>query len=57
MYLYCGTSDSFYEMNVSFTKKLKKKKANFKFDSDSRGHVWSLWTDAFINYLKIISRL
>lgn len=57
MYLYCGTSDPFYDMNVSFTKKLKKKNADFKFESDSRGHVWSLWTDAFINYLKIISRL
>jgi enterochelin esterase-like enzyme len=44
-------------MNVSFVKKLKKKNANFKFEEDSRGHVWSLWTDALINYLKIISRL
>ena len=57
MYLYCGTSDMFYDMNVSFVKKLKKRNANFIFETDSRGHVWSLWADALVCYLKLISKL
>ena len=57
IYLYCGTQDQFYDMNVSFTKKLKKKNANYMFESDSRGHVWSLWADALVRYLTTISRL
>jgi S-formylglutathione hydrolase FrmB len=57
IYLYCGTEDQFYDMNVSFYKKLQKKNALVAFESDNRGHVWPLWHDAFRNYLKIISRL
>ena len=57
IYLYCGTADSFYEANLSFYKKLKKLNATVAFESDERGHVWSLWHDALVNYLNIISRL
>ena len=57
MYLNCGKADQFYDMHVSFIKKLKKKNANFVFESDDRGHVWSLWADALVSYLKLISRL
>lgn len=57
MYIYCGTSDPFYDMNVEFVSKLKSKNADFIFEYDDRGHVWELWTDAFINFLEILSKL
>ena len=57
MYLYCGTSDQFYEMNLSFVSILEKMKAIYKFECDERGHVWDLWYDALGYFLDVISGL
>lgn len=57
IYLYCGTKDQFYQMNLDFVSKLEVMNATYKFDTDNRGHEWDLWVDALTNFLEIISKL
>lgn len=55
IYLYCGSSDSFYNDNIKFYNSLKENNASVIMDSDTRGHTWDLWRDALKRYLELIN--
>ncbi len=47
----CGESDSFFEMNVAFDKKMTKMKVKHTFESYPGSHSWEYWTLATPRHL------
>lgn len=60
IFISCGTSDPFYEVNSDMVDFLKKKSVEIKFDSKPGGHDWEFWDvqiQEAINWLTVEKKI